>query len=99
MCILSGCDYLKSIPGIGIQKARKAVDHEQDIDWIIDNLGVLVGNLSLTIPNTYKKNVSGVMHIFKYHPVIDPLKKEIRPLCQCNWPVSDDTCMPRLVCI
>lgn len=30
-CVLAGCDYLRSIKGIGIKKAIKMVDNESDI--------------------------------------------------------------------
>ncbi len=98
MCVLSGCDYLKSIPGIGIQRAKKAIDQkEQDIDWIIRNLSTLVGIQQLTVPITYKESVQRVMDIFKYHPIIGPLKKEIRPHYPSNGPVLNVADMPRSV--
>lgn len=30
MCIMSGCDYLASLPGIGLAKARQFVNATQD---------------------------------------------------------------------
>ena len=40
MCVLSGCDYLKSLKGIGIKKAKKVVEQAEDnnIEWTLDNL-------------------------------------------------------------
>lgn len=32
MCILSGCDYLASLPGIGLSKARKFIKINTDCD-------------------------------------------------------------------
>lgn len=32
MCILSGCDYLPSLPGIGLNKARKFIKINTDCD-------------------------------------------------------------------
>lgn len=32
MCILSGCDYLDSLPGIGLGKACKFISRTQDPD-------------------------------------------------------------------
>ena len=38
-CILSGCDYLESIKGIGFKKAFKLVyDHGDDISAIIKKI-------------------------------------------------------------
>ena len=36
MCILSGCDYLENLPGIGLGKARKFLKSVQknDIDMV-----------------------------------------------------------------
>lgn len=33
MCILSGCDYLNSLPGIGLAKARQFVNASQDTNF------------------------------------------------------------------
>ena len=30
MCVLSGCDYLKSLKGIGIKRAKKVVEQAKD---------------------------------------------------------------------
>lgn len=32
MCILSGCDYLPSIPGVGLVKARQFISRSSDPD-------------------------------------------------------------------
>lgn len=32
MCILSGCDYLPSLPGIGLNKAKKFISRNTDCD-------------------------------------------------------------------
>lgn len=36
MCILSGCDYLESLPGIGLGKAKKLLKtvKKSDIDHV-----------------------------------------------------------------
>ena len=33
-CVLSGCDYVKSLKGIGIKKAKKVVEQAEDINKI-----------------------------------------------------------------
>lgn len=32
MCILSGCDYLPSVPGVGLMKARQFISRTSDPD-------------------------------------------------------------------
>lgn len=32
MCILSGCDYLPSVPGVGLMKARQFITRTSDPD-------------------------------------------------------------------
>ena len=52
MCILSGCDYLDSIKGIGFKKAYKLV-HEHG-----DDIGAILGKIrregKLIIPQNYE---------------------------------------------
>lgn len=45
MCILSGCDYLENLPGIGLGKAKKLLKTVQksDIDHVSNNLKFLNG--------------------------------------------------------
>jgi len=38
VCILSGCDYLDNIPGIGLNKALKMMKKHQSVDRIVDEL-------------------------------------------------------------
>jgi len=40
MCILSGCDYLPSLPGIGLAKARQFINATQDPN--ISNVMILI---------------------------------------------------------
>ena len=37
MCILSGCDYLENLPGIGLGKAKKLLKsiNKSDIDYVM----------------------------------------------------------------
>lgn len=40
MCILSGCDYLSSLPGIGLNKARKFIRINKDCN--IHRVNILI---------------------------------------------------------
>lgn len=43
MCIMSGCDYLASLPGIGLAKARQFVTTTQDTN--IANVSIYFFNI------------------------------------------------------
>lgn len=45
MCILSGCDYLPSIPGIGLIKARQFINKSTDPDIYKVNIPICCVNL------------------------------------------------------
>jgi len=45
MCILSGCDYLPSIPGIGLIKARQFITRTSDPDIYKVNIPLSYVNL------------------------------------------------------
>ena len=67
MCILSGCDYLKSLPGIGLQRSRKAIGQygNHGVDWMIDNLPMVIGRLSIIVCySTYQSNQPSSSMVF-----------------------------------
>ncbi|KAI8973943.1 PIN domain-like protein [Pilobolus umbonatus] len=68
MCILSGCDYLPSVPGVGLKKAQNMIDKYTCIEKIMD---------SLTLKDDdYVKNFNRALDAFLYQFVYDPHKKE-----------------------
>lgn len=64
MCILSGCDYLPSLPGIGLAKARQFINSTRDPD--ISNVIIF-----LRILYFVKQNYSTIIKFYrpsrKYH--------------------------------
>lgn len=42
MCILSGCDYVESLPGIGLAKACKFVTKTSETDAFLVNLNLRI---------------------------------------------------------
>ena len=72
MCILSGCDYLESIKGIGLKKAYKMVAENGD------NIGAIVDKISqeswYVVPEGYKKNFEKAILTFKFQLVYCPTK-------------------------
>ena len=66
MCVLSGCDYLKSLKGIGIKKVKKVVEQAGDnnIEWILDNLSYILRMPSVCVPEIYKVKFKKAVGMF-----------------------------------
>ncbi|XP_050430671.1 exonuclease 1 [Adelges cooleyi] len=79
MCILSGCDYLPSISGVGLNKARQFITRisEPDIYKALNKLGSFV---NAKIPPEYRDQFMNADRMFLYQPVYDPLSRKIKPL-------------------
>ncbi|XP_029449877.1 exonuclease 1 isoform X2 [Rhinatrema bivittatum] len=81
MCILSGCDYLPSIHGIGLAKACKLLRMatNPDIIKIIKKIGQYL-NMNIIVPEEYVEGFVRANNTFLYQLVFDPLKRELIPL-------------------
>ncbi|KAJ9578102.1 hypothetical protein L9F63_025039, partial [Diploptera punctata] len=93
MCILSGCDYLASLPGIGLVKACKFVTKTSDPD-IRRALSRLPGYLnmrSLTMTDEYRDDFMLADATFRHQVVFDPLTRSLTRLSQPpdDQPVTD----------
>lgn len=74
-CILSGCDYLESIKGIGLKKARQLVkDSGADIAAILRKIR---REGKYMIPLDYEESFLKALLTFKFQRVYDPEKKEL----------------------
>lgn len=63
-CILSGCDYLDSIKGIGFKKAHKLVSESgDDLKTILRKLRREGKHV---VPNDYEKNFMKALLTFKF---------------------------------
>ncbi|XP_043526477.1 uncharacterized protein LOC122537409 isoform X3 [Frieseomelitta varia] len=90
MCILSGCDYLPSLPGIGLNKARKFVkiNTDCDIHRALTRLGSYLNMKSLVVTKEYRDSFILAVITFKYQLIFCPLtRKQIR----LNSPTADIT--------
>ncbi|OWR41149.1 exonuclease [Danaus plexippus plexippus] len=76
MCILSGCDYLNSLPGIGLAKARQFVNASQDTNFA-NALKKLPSffNRSLQVSDDYRENFLKAEATFKHQYVYDPSQR------------------------
>uniref|UniRef100_A0A224X834 Exonuclease 1 n=1 Tax=Panstrongylus lignarius TaxID=156445 RepID=A0A224X834_9HEMI len=77
MCILSGCDYLQSLPGIGLAKACKFIKRTADdnICRALSRLGAYLNMNNLMVTQEYKDKFMVAVSMFKYQPVYDPFKR------------------------
>ncbi|CAD1480466.1 unnamed protein product, partial [Heterotrigona itama] len=90
MCILSGCDYLPSLPGIGLNKARKfiKINTDCDIHRALTRLGSYLNMKSLVVTKEYRDSFILAVITFKHQLIFCPLtRRQIR----LNSPTSDIT--------
>uniref|UniRef100_UPI00398ECA35 exonuclease 1 n=1 Tax=Pristiophorus japonicus TaxID=55135 RepID=UPI00398ECA35 len=81
MCILSGCDYLASIHGIGLAKACKLlrIANNPDIITVIKKMGQYL-KTSVTVTEEYIEGFIRANNTFLYQLVFDPLTWKLVPL-------------------
>eukprot|EP00158_Paraphelidium_tribonemae_P004450 Partr_v1_DN26762_c1_g1_i3_m8528 putative Exonuclease len=73
MCILSGCDYLKSLPGIGLKTAYKMLKKYGDVEKALRNMQL---NNKLCLPSDYLDNFEQAELTFRHQRVFDPVTKQ-----------------------
>lgn len=78
MCILSGCDYINSLPGIGLARARKFVmkTEETDIMRALDKIPAYLNMRQLIVTEEYKINVLKARATFLHMVVFDPRRRK-----------------------
>ncbi|XP_072744580.1 exonuclease 1 [Anoplolepis gracilipes] len=89
-CILSGCDYLPSLPGIGLAKARKFIARNTDhnIHRALTRIGSVLNMKSLVVTQEYRDAFILADITFKHQLVYCPLqRKQVR----LNPPTIDIT--------
>ncbi|KAK4440107.1 Exonuclease 1 [Sesamum alatum] len=73
MCILSGCDYLPSLPGMGLKKAhalmKKFKSHENVMKHLKYN--------SVEVTPLYEESFKKAIWTFKHQRVYDPVSEDI----------------------
>ncbi|VVC96327.1 unnamed protein product [Leptidea sinapis] len=79
MCIMSGCDYLSSLPGIGLAKARQFVMATQDTNFAnaLRKLPSFFNRLNLVVTDDYRESFLKAEATFKYQYVYDPLERDM----------------------
>ncbi|KAK2832666.1 hypothetical protein Q5P01_016555 [Channa striata] len=81
MCILSGCDYLASLHGIGLGKACKLLRLAKDPDIlkVIRKMGQYL-KMNLVVPEVYIEGFVRANNTFLYQLVFDPVRRQVVPL-------------------
>ncbi|KAK4287224.1 hypothetical protein Pmani_039699 [Petrolisthes manimaculis] len=82
MCILSGCDYLPSLPGIGLAKSCKFfnVTSNPDIHNALCKLPSYLNMPHLEVNKGYRDGFIQAINTFLYQLVFDPITRQLRPL-------------------
>lgn len=84
MCILSGCDYLKNIPGVGLQSAKRffLITRQDNLRTLLPKLPMYLKapKLAGKVTEDYIKGFLNAESTFKHHIVYDPEKERLCPL-------------------
>ncbi|XP_074322058.1 exonuclease 1-like [Apium graveolens] len=86
MCILSGCDYLQSLPGMGLKKAHALIKKFKSYDKVIKHLKYS----NVAVPPMYEEFFRKALLTFQYQRVYDPIKEDIVYLSDISDSDGDD---------
>lgn len=92
MCILSGCDYLPSVEGVGLKTAYQLVSKYKTTERTLRGLRF---EMKTAIPKDYESSFYRARLTFKHQTVFCPEKKQLVPLtfpimCQERPALLDD---------
>ncbi|CAK9781518.1 hypothetical protein CC85DRAFT_282659 [Cutaneotrichosporon oleaginosum] len=87
MAMLSGCDYLPSIPGIGVKKAHRLLRRCKTVDKVLKSLRLEGAHL---IPPTYAKDFERAEKAFLYQRVFCPHERKLVLLNEPHEELSED---------
>jgi exonuclease 1 len=73
-CILSGCDYLDSVKGVGFKRAVKLVNDAGPDSTLLDALAVLKEDSKLKMPKKYERKFDKAILTFKFQRVFCPTR-------------------------
>ena len=82
MCILSGCDYLQSLPGIGLGKAFKFFSKVTNpvVEQVLPRLPSYLNMHQINVSQEYVRGFIQADRTFLYQLVFDPRERRLRPL-------------------
>ncbi|CAN7035176.1 hypothetical protein IGI04_032312 [Brassica rapa subsp. trilocularis] len=82
MCVLAGCDFLPSVPGVGISRAHGFISKYQSVERVLSVLKSKKGKL---VPEDYSSSLMEAVSVFQYARVYDfhgKKLKHLKPLSQ-----------------
>ncbi|KAJ2171757.1 Rad2 nuclease [Coemansia sp. RSA 560] len=71
MCVLAGCDYAASVPGIGLKRAHRYVARSESVESAV----ALMRADGVCVPDEYEENAVRAELTFLYQRVYDPRSK------------------------
>ncbi|KAI3682171.1 hypothetical protein L2E82_50105 [Cichorium intybus] len=77
MCVLAGCDFLPSVPGIGIAKAHALVSKYRNLSRVLSMLKYEKGN---QMPQDYIKSFKQACAVFQHARIYDSDSKRLKHL-------------------
>ena len=94
ICILSGCDYLASLNGIGLAKARKFIEmiEETDMRKALPKIPSHLNMMKLRITEDYIEGFLKAEATFKHMLVYDPVKRETVRLNPLTPGMNNELC-------
>ncbi|KAK2971884.1 hypothetical protein RJ640_015404 [Escallonia rubra] len=90
MCVLAGCDFLPSVPGIGPSKAYSLVSKYRNLDRVLSILKFAKGN---QMPEDYVKSFKEAVAAFQHARIYDADSrrlKHIKPLPEALSQLLDE---------
>ncbi|KAK9714476.1 hypothetical protein RND81_06G097100 [Saponaria officinalis] len=86
MCILSGCDYLPSLPGMGLKRAHALISKFKTYQKVIKHLRYS----SVAVPPLYEESFKKAVWTFRYQRVYDSKKEGIVHLSNISEAIEGD---------
>lgn len=88
MAILSGCDYLENIPGMGLKNAHRLVRKHRSLEYI---LKALKSEFGFKFPGTYEQDFRRANLTFVHQWVFCPLKQALVMGAELTTPLDEQT--------
>ncbi|XP_024020546.1 exonuclease 1 [Morus notabilis] len=85
MCILSGCDYLQSLPGMGLKRAHTLIKRFTTYDKVIKHLRYSIAS----VPPLYEESFKKAILTFQHQRVYDPVTEDIVHLSEISCDIGD----------
>ncbi|KAL5772087.1 hypothetical protein ACOSQ2_012011 [Xanthoceras sorbifolium] len=86
MCILSGCDYLPSLPGMGLKRAHALISKFKSYEKVIKHLRYS----TVSVPPLYEESFKKAVLTFLHQRVYDPTTENIVHLSDISDKVGHD---------